>query len=43
MICSHGKEMRGESIYDRAREIFEELKLESPKSFGSQFEQFKAN
>jgi hypothetical protein len=43
MIWSHGKETRGESIYDRARKIFEDFKLGSPKSFASQFEQFKAN
>jgi hypothetical protein len=43
MIWSHGKETRGESVCDRARDFFEGFKLESPKSFGSHFEQFKTN
>jgi hypothetical protein len=48
MIWIHEKQMQGESvssqfIFNRAREIFEDLKRKSPLSSGSQFEEFKAS
>jgi hypothetical protein len=48
MIWSHGKEVcreyiSSQFICDRARETFEDFKLDSHESSGSQFEEFEAN